>query len=117
MRGAGWRARRRRSLLVMLVALCLARCSQPRDPIVIREGTFVLENQTRREWRQVRVTINDHFTGGVPSLAPGGLMTARLTDFQTTFGQRFDRARQSVFKVRVTAVDASGAPVALSWGK
>jgi hypothetical protein len=101
----------------MVAALCFAGCSEPRDPIVIKEGTFVLENQTQREWRQVRVTINDHFMGGVASLMPGGLMTARLTDFQTAFGQRFDRGRQSVFKVRVTATDSAGEPVALSWGK
>jgi hypothetical protein len=99
------------------LALCLTACSTPRDPIVVRDGMLVLENQSRREWRNVRVTINDHFTGGVHSLPPGGLMTAPLRDFQTGFGQRFDRGRMSVFKVRVAATDADGKPVALAWGK
>lgn len=78
---------------------------------------LVLENQTRHEWRNVRVTINDHFTGGVQSLMPGGLMTAPLRDFQTGFGQRFDRGRMSVFKVRVAATDTQGNAVTLAWGK
>lgn len=75
-----------------------------------------LENQTRREWRNVRVTVNDHFMGGVPKLLPGALMTAPLRDFQTGFGQRFDRGTMSVFKVKVTATSAEGEPVELSWG-
>jgi hypothetical protein len=78
---------------------------------------LVLENQSRREWRNVRVTINDHFSGGVPSLLPGGLMNAPLRDFQTGFGQRFDRGRMSVKKVMVSATDSAGQPVALTWGK
>lgn len=101
---------------ILLAAIVVA-CSKPREPIVVKEGMFVLENQTAREWRNVRVTINDHFMGGVPTLLAGGLMTAPLRDFQTGFGQRFDRGRMSVFKVRVTATDAAGEPVALSWGK
>ncbi len=101
----------------MLLAAIVVACSEPRDPIVVKEGMLVLENQTTREWRNVRVTVNDHFMGGVPTLLAGGLMTAPLGDFQTGFGQRFDRGRMSVFKVRVTATDAAGEPVALSWGK
>jgi hypothetical protein len=104
------------ALFVLLTAWCTA-CTKPRDPIVVSEGMLVLENQTRREWRDVRITVNDHFTGGAPSLLPGGLLTAPLRDFQTGFGQHFDRGRMSVFKVRVSATDIDGEPVALSWGK
>lgn len=89
----------------------------PRDPIIVGQGMLRLENQSRLEWRDVRVTINDHFTGGVRSLMPGSIMTAYLRDFQTGFGQRFDRGRMSVYKVRVSATDVDGQPVALSWGK
>jgi hypothetical protein len=106
----------RRGAIAALVALCVA-CAMPRDPIVVRDGMLILENQSPREWRNVRVTINDHFTGGVHALLPGGLMTAPLRDFQTGFGQHFDRGRMSVFKVRVSATNVEGQPVALSWGK
>ena len=107
----------RRAALALTLAACLTSCREVRDPIVIRDGMLVLENQTRREWRDVRVTINDHFTGGVPSLLPGGLMNAPLRDFESGFGHRFDSARMGVFKVRVSAIDTNGRAVALSWGK
>lgn len=100
-----------------LLAVCagVSACSAGRDPIVLRDGMLVLENQTRREWLNVRVTINDHFTGGVPSLKPGGVMNAPLRDFQSGFGHRFDRRRMRVYKIRVAASDPDGRPVALGW--
>ena len=106
----------RRTVVVALVMLCAA-CARPRDPIVIKDGILVLENQSEREWRNVRVTINDHFSGGVHSLMPGGLMTAPLRDFQTGFGQKFDRGRMSVKKVIVSATDSTGKPVTLAWNR
>jgi hypothetical protein len=101
--------------LLAAAALAMLACSQPRDPIIVGEGMIVLENQTDREWRDVLLTVNDHFRGGTPKLLPGGRLNAPLRDFQTAFGQRFDRGRQSVFKVEVSATDASGAPVRLTW--
>jgi hypothetical protein len=96
-------------------AAALCACSPRRDPIVLDEGTLVVENQSSRDWRNVVVTVNDHFRGGTPSLAAGARMTAPLTQFQTAFGQRYSRQTQSVYKVEVTATDASGAPVKLLW--
>ena len=106
----------RRTVVLALVILCAA-CTKPRDPIAIKDGILVLENQSPHEWRNVRVTINDHFTGGVRSLRPGGLMTAPLRDFQTGFGQKFDRGRMSVKKVIVSATDSTGKEVTLAWGR
>jgi hypothetical protein len=106
----------RRTVVAALLVACAA-CAKGRDPIVIRDGMLVLENQSTREWRNVRVTINDHFSGGVRSLMPGGLMTAPLRDFQTGFGQKFDRGRMSVRKVIVSATDSNGDAVSLTWGK
>ena len=109
--------RLRWAILTLLLTNSWTSCAPPRDPIVVRDGMLILENQTTREWRNVRVTINDHFTAGTPVLLPGGLLTGPLRDFQTGFGQRFDRSTMSVFKVRVSAVDPDGQPVALAWGK
>jgi hypothetical protein len=109
--------RLRGTSLAMLLAACFGGCSIPRDPIIVRDGMLTLENQTDREWRNVRVTVNDHYTGGVHSLLPRGMMTAPLGDFQSGFGHRFDRGRMSVYKVRVSATDSAGQPVALAWGK
>lgn len=108
----------RRSFLAALaltVPLLAAACSPKRDPIAITDGTVSVENQTSREWRNVIVTVNDHFRGGAPRLASGGRLTSPLSQLQTAFGQRFKTDRQSVFKVEVTATDDRGEPVTLQW--
>lgn len=102
-------------MALAFAALVLAGCSSPAEPIVVEEGTVVLLNATDRPWRDVIITVNDHFRGGTPALQPGGRLTAPLRDFQTAFGQKFDRSRQSVFKVEVSASDDRGEPVRLTW--
>lgn len=110
---------RRTSLAALVLALSLmsAACSDKREPIGMSEGTVTVNNFTSREWRNVVVTVNDHFRGGAARLAPGGRLTAPLTQFQTGHGQRFSLSRQNVFKVEVAATDDRGEPVALKWGQ
>lgn len=91
-------------------------CSAPKDPITVDEGMIVVENLTSREWRNVKVTVNDYFNGGAPVLSAGGKLNAPLSQFQTGLGQKFDRGRQSVYKVEVTATEPDGTPVNLKWG-
>ena len=101
-----------------LVALTLGlACTPPRDPIAISEGMLVVENQSSREWRNVTITVNDHFRGGTESLGAGARLTAPLRDFQSGFGHRFDRGRMDVYRVRVTATDTDGRPVVIAWGR
>jgi hypothetical protein len=102
--------------LVLAIGPAVAGCSVPRDAIVVEEGILTVENQTSQEWRNVKVTVNHHFSGGARSLEPGGRLTAQLSQFQTAFGQKFDRGRQSVFKVEVTATGVDGKAVTLVWG-
>lgn len=101
--------------LVVIVALLGAACVPRPDPIQVAESTVIVENQTSRDWRNVVITVNDHFRGGAPRLASRGRLSAPLSQFQTGFGQRYDIAR-SVFKVEVTATDSSGALVTLKYG-
>jgi hypothetical protein len=98
------------------VLLTLSACSAPKEPIVVDEGIVTVENLTSREWRNVKVTVNDYFNGGAPALLPGSRLTAPLSQFQTGLGQKFDRGRQSVYKVEVTAQEPDGTPVSLKWG-
>ena len=104
-----WRCR-----ALLLIGL-LAACSSDRAPLRIENDTVIVENQTTREWRKVIITVNDHFRGGAPTLAPGGRLTAPLSGFRTAFGQGFDHTRQSVAKIELTATDAEGGAVALNW--
>jgi len=100
-----------------LVLLLAGGCSSPGDPITIRENIVTVENQSSRDWRNVVVTVNDHFRGGAGALAAHGRLTAPLSQFQTGLGQRFQVGRQSVVKIEVTATDDKGQPVKLEWGQ
>jgi hypothetical protein len=102
-------------VLVLCLAMLVPACSETPEPITLDEGTVVVLNQTTTDWRNVVITVNDHFRGGTPTLAAGGRMAAPLTQFQTAFGQRFDRVSQGVTKIELTATDAGGNPVALTW--
>jgi hypothetical protein len=99
--------------LVLLLVLLGAACKSRPGPIDINDNVVSVQNQTSRDWRNVVVTVNDHFRGGMPTLAAGSRMAAPLSQFQTAFGQHYDVSRQSVFKVEVTATDANGEPVKL----
>lgn len=110
------RSSRVRAAAVVTLTLGLG-CAPGRDAIAISEGTLVLENQSSREWRNVTITVNDHYRGGAAALRPGGRLTAPLRDFQSGFGHHFDRSRMNVYRVRVTATDADGRPVELAWGR
>ena len=90
-------------------------CSPARPPIALSEGTVIVQNQTKQEWVKVVVTVNDHFRAGANSLAPGGRLLAPLNQFQTAFGQHFDRGSQSVAKIELTATDGDGKPISLKW--
>lgn len=92
-------------------------CSEEKPPITIDDHAITIDNQSRVEWRNVLVTVNDHYRGGAQSLAPGGRLTAPLGQFQTGYGQRFPWERTRVVKVEVTATDANGEAVRLQWGR
>jgi hypothetical protein len=100
---------------VLLAYFPSSGCSPARPPIALSEGTVIVQNQTKQEWRKVVVTVNDHFRAGAASLAPGGRLLAPLNQFQTAFGQHFDRGRQSVAKIELSATDGDGKPVSLKW--
>ncbi len=102
-------------LAAFAAGLLAAACSAEPDPIAYRDGTLTVMNKTTREWRNVHVTVNDYFHGGAASLPPGGMMTAPMSEFQTGFGQKFDRVRMSIRKVVVTATVEGGTPILLEW--
>jgi hypothetical protein len=102
--------------VTVLAGLLLAGCSEVREPILVDGGVITIENTSGKEWKNIKLVLNDHFFGGAPSLAPGQRMNAMVSNLQTGFGQRFDRSRMSIKKIEVTATDVDGKPVTLNWG-
>lgn len=76
-----------------------------------------VENQTGERWTDIEVWMNDHYRVTARGLEPGGRLVVPLDAFVAGFGQRFDRRRQAVFGIEVTARAASGRDVRLVWGK
>jgi hypothetical protein len=104
-------------LAVLGLALVLGACSSPPEPVTFSDGTITVENQTSREWRNVMITVNDHYRGGAPSLAARSRMNAPISQFKTAYGEKYVLARQPVVKIEVSATDADGKPINLLWGE
>ena len=103
-----------RPALAIVILVCAA-CSPRPGPITVDGNVVGIQNQTPVDWRNVVVTVNDHFRGGTQTLAAGSRMSAPLSQFQTAFGQHYDVSRQHVLKIEVTATDANGQAVSLAF--
>jgi hypothetical protein len=103
-------------VLALLVAA--ASCSKEMPaPIQVRDVDLIVENQTTASWSGVEVWVNDHFRGLAPTLLAGQRLVVPLDNLVAAFGQRFDRHRQAVFGVLVTARASDGRDVRVTWGK
>jgi hypothetical protein len=103
--------------LAVVVCGAGARCAEPRAAIRVYETRLSVENQTREPWTNVEVWVNDHYRVIAQRLEPGGRLDVPLSSFVAGFGQRFDRRRQTVVGVEVTASTASGQAITLRWGR
>jgi len=92
-------------------------CRAPIEPIVVHSGRVVVTNTSADAWSDVEVWVNDHYRAMAPTLAPGGVLDAPLSNFVAGFGQRFDVSRQRVTGVEVTARTAGGTETRLVWGE
>jgi hypothetical protein len=105
----------RRTLVQILVgALIAAACSSPAShPIQIDEGLLTVDNRTPHDWSGVEIWINRQYRVTVPRIAARTRFTTTLDVFVAGFGQRFDRRRQRIDEVRLTAREPDGTGVDL----
>ena len=108
----------RRSLVLfaLLAFAGVAACSKPDPPITVGEGMVTVVNQTEQDWTDVLITVNDHFRGFVKVLKAEGRANAPLTQFTTGHGQRWTTGTL-VRTIDVTARNADGTDVKLTWGR
>ncbi len=105
------------SLLLAIASAAISCSSEPPPPSIrVRESDVIVYNQTRAAWADVEIWVNDHFRGVAPTIQAGQQLVVPLDALQAAFGQRFDRSRQAVFGVLVTARSSDGTPVRLTWG-
>ena len=107
----------RLAAVLAFVSLVLAAgCSEPPPPVSVSEGMVTVLNQTDQDWKDVLITVNDHFRGVVPTLKAQGRANAPLAQFDTGHGQRW-RQGTYVKTIDVKAKAADGSEVTLSWGR
>jgi hypothetical protein len=102
--------------LACLACVAAAGCSDPQPPISVGEGMVTVHNQTAQDWKEVLITVNDHFRGFVPVLKADGRANAPLSQFSTGHGQRWTTGTL-VRTVDVTGKSADGTDVKLTWGR
>ena len=105
---------RARLVMLAIAALSVSACAAPPEPISVSEGTITILNQTSQDWKDVVVTVNDYFAGGVPLLRAEGRASASLSQLTTGHGQRWVSGTP-VRKIEVKGTNADGSPVTLSW--
>ena len=106
----------RLAAVLALASLALVTgCSTPPPPVSLSEGMVTVLNQTDQDWKDVLITVNDHFRGFVPTLKADGRATASLSQFDTGHGQRWSQGTY-VKTIVVTAKAADGTDVKLEWG-
>ncbi|MFB3853040.1 MAG: hypothetical protein ACE148_04370 [Vicinamibacterales bacterium] len=98
-------------------ALLVMACDEPAEPILVQRTQLTVHNQTRQDWHDIQVWVNDHYRVLVKSIEAGQRYRVPLDMFVAWQGQRFDPARQVVQGVEVTALTADGSDVVLVWGK
>jgi len=103
-------------MFAVLALIVLSACSDPPPPIAVGEGMITVLNQTDHDWKEVLVTVNDHFRGFVPVLKANGRANAPLNQFSTGHGQRWAGGTH-VRTVDVTAKSADGTEVKLTYGR
>lgn len=104
------------AVLALASLVLVAGCSEPPPPVSVSEGMVTVLNQTEQDWKQVLITVNDHFQGVVPTLKAEGRANAPLAQFSTGHGQRWTPGTY-VKTIDVTAKAADGTDVKLTWGR
>ena len=108
--------RRLPALVAALSLAGLAACSKPEPPITVGEGMVTVVNQSEQDWKDVLITVNDHFRGFVPVLKAEGRANAPLNQFTTGHGQQWTTGTH-VRTIDVVAKSADGTDVKLTWGR
>ena len=110
-RMAGW-------IVAAGLLLSLGACADESPPPIQFSGNrmFVV-NQTRYQWTNVEVWMNNHYRVTLPRLEAGQRFDVPLDTFVAGNGHRFQPKNQSVAGVQVLAKSADGTDVRINWGK
>lgn len=103
--------------LALMLVLTRPGCSrETREAIRVEAERIVITNLTDRTWTNVDVWVNDHYRAQAPELRPEQRFDVPLSSLVAGFGQPFNRQRQEVYGVEVSATGGDGPRVEATWG-
>lgn len=91
-------------------------CAQALPDIALEGGAVLVRNQTTETWTNVRIWVNEYYSGTANEIRPGGFVREPLTRFVAAQNQTL-KATTPITSVIVLGTTADGAPVRVVWGK
>lgn len=89
----------------------------PMEPIVIADGAVTVRNQTTQDWQNVRIWVNEHYSGGAKGIPAGGFVREPLSRFVAAQGQTINAASTKIASVVVLATNPDGTRVRVVFGQ
>ncbi len=114
----------RRHLAVSLVFIALFAgwllwqrgCDRALADITIDGGAILVRNQTVENWTNVRIWVNDYYSGLASEIRAGGFVREPVTRFVAAQGQTL-KSTAPITSVVVLGSTPSGVSVRVVWGQ
>ena len=91
-------------------------CARALPDIAVDSGAIIVRNQTKENWNNVRIWVNDYYSGTASEIRAGSFLREPVTRFVAAQGQTL-KVTASVTSVVVLGTTASGAPLRVVLGK
>ncbi len=92
-------------------------CNETLEAIVVSDGAVIVRNQTEADWLDVRIWVNEYYSGGARVIPANGFVREPLSRFVAAQGQTIDVARTAITSIVVLGRTPDGTRVRVAWGK
>ena len=91
-------------------------CDRALPAITVDGGAILVRNQTTEDWKNVRIWVNDYYSGTASEIRAGSFVREPVTRFVAAQGQTM-KSTTPVTSVVVLGTSSSGKPLRVPWGK
>lgn len=91
-------------------------CASPKPDIETTGGAILVRNQTADDWLDVRIWVNDYYSGTAAEIKAGSFVREPVSRFIAAQGQGL-KASAPITSVVVLGRTRAGAPVRVALGK
>lgn len=92
-------------------------CGRALPDIDVANDAILVRNQSTDDWQDVRVWVNDYYSGTTTLIRAGGFAREPIGRFVAAQGQKINVNTTPITSVVVLAHTSGGAPVRIVWGK